>query len=1070
MTPVCDCDRRGDPLASFCDDDLYCPQCGVAVAGLTSPNLQPGPGEGGPLVVWVYPAKARDGSGRLEFRFTLGLTARDAARSEQRQPLLLDAERCAVRLDAWFDKELEVRPEGDLADGVRECVLRPRPTLVAGLYRVLPPEGACGLLVLAGSCGDQSLPLRVFNPPSFRFAVEGDSVQAVPPGAEAPVAWSLGRPGLQELVLRVWPVNCLLYLPRPHPGAASPDPVTPRFAPESDFHLLDPPDRGVILGPERPAVLRMTFDISGWQHGDPETLWVQLAPDVPRLPHEVLTFSRQAQGDLHFEPGAELRLESVLYYGERIESPSDPPSELLPPVQICNRGDDLLRTHQPEVVVRLGPAGVDWLRARVAGGDVIVLDLEEARTLHLVLDLTGVTPENHPEGEPLSAELRFEHLEYGQLSWTMQVVVPEVRVRPALEGPLAIDFGNANTFAAIVDPEAPGRIRAVLGHPNPEVFPTALCFTDPARQQFEIGTVALQRGGVGARDERHEGMLVRGMKRELSRRRTAGEPEKHTFTWKGRAFRFSRLELIRMFLERVLRDCERKRRGTVTHLGLSYPANFSPRARAQLDQVIAELRAQWQAEHPALRDKIRFEPLNADEATAVALGFVFDRAHSDPVIRDLLEAGTNPFLIASFDFGGGSIDCALIRFYVEGDLEGELTYRTEPLGIGGDEFFGGDNVTAAVYERLRARLLAALEPLQVGLPLTDLGRSRFLTGVGLPWENTQRLWDAAEEIKRIVFDPQATGDEHAVLETLVNRLRGQRLVDGALKTQLLMADPDVTAALMAAIDNGALAIPAAEIYDHEIRRDLNGNSGYTVRARLRDCVEKLRGFVQRARAPEPEPGNPGPEGPPDLPTAPHIIVLAGAACRVPLAIELLDAAFPAPATRMIRDLEHAKSKVAFGLVRYLDMLQNFPDQVAGVGLARDFTHADIVWCRNDLDPSPRTWIPSCSPLHGSAWFPLTRVKLARSWKSNTHRTLTVHRDTSPVPEVLGWFDLKEPGRPIEPDVEPLLPPGPPPDPAKDRPQVWLRLVGAEDKLQLRVELDGRSYGIWESKPPIEPAP
>ena len=110
------------------------------------------------------------------------------------------------------------------------------------------------------------------------------------------------------------------------------------------------------------------------------------------------------------------------------------------------------------------------------------------------------------------------------------------------------------------------------------------------------------------------------------------------------------------------------------------------------------------------------------------------------MVAPLLEAKKNPFLVASFDFGGGSIDCALIRFTSLGDHHGILSYASEPLGIGGDEYFGGDNVTVAVYEWLGARLHAVLNPpgaaVRVELPLSDLGRSRRLTGSGIGWGNT----------------------------------------------------------------------------------------------------------------------------------------------------------------------------------------------------------------------------------------------------------------------------------------------------------------------------------------------
>ncbi|CAN5657422.1 hypothetical protein BH23PLA1_BH23PLA1_13910 [soil metagenome] len=1075
MPVVCQCEVRGDPLASFCDDDLFCPQCGAAVAELDSPHLLSGPAQASPRTLWVYPVKPRAGSGRPEFRFSMVLKSRDAARSVLSRPLRLVARDCEVRAGAWFDRDLEILDHEPNAKMV-ECALRLQPALDASLSRLLPAEGASGFLLLSGNCGDQRLAVRVFNAPSMRYAVEGDGVQSEPPGVEAPRCWSLGRPGLQELTLRVWPSNCLLPLPKPESGAGAPIQLIPTLPPKSGYRLDRPPDLEPVLGPDRPALLRLSFDISNWQHDERHELGVQLLPVVPRLAQESLTFFRQAIGDLQFEPGAELKLESALYYGERIESSAHQSSDLLPSLYVHNRGEDHLPFSQPELVRRSGPAEIEWIHLEVEGGDSeIELEQEEARSLRLVIDLSGLSPSNHAEGQPLDAEFRFQHNEYDVHYWTMRVVVPEVRTRPVLEVPLAVDFGNTNTFAAVVDHSADGLIRSVLGDPDPETFPSALCLTDmsdPENPAFEIGVEALKRGEV------QEGFLVRGMKRELARRRGPGETTRHVFTWKQSTVSYSHQDLIRMYLERVLLDCEQKLRHSVTHMSLSYPANFGPQARAQLDEVLDALRERWQTRYPG--QEIRFHKLNADAATAVALGFVLDHERFQEAIRPMLEEGVNPFLVASFDFGGGSVDCSLTRFeFVGNPRDGVLTYRSRPLGIGGDEYFGGDNVTAAVYECLLDRLSQLLKPFDIRLPRADLGRSRFQTGVGLDWENTQRLWEAAEDLKRFVC---RTGSSEAdrpgldvTLEKLVNRLVGRKKAKGSVRNQPLMSDPQVLSALQEAIQTGALIPTEDQIYDHEILRDLNGNSRYTVREQLERCVEKLRSFVEQAVVEDPS-------GRPLEPTrsgkvrrsgsaapAPHFIVLAGASCRVPLARRLLKDAFPS--AQLIEDISNAKSKVAFGLVRYLDHLR-FSDRARGIGLARDFSHAEIVW--SAAIDHHRTWIPSCTPLGESPWFPLRSIRLADCWNSNKDRIIRVHRNTAPVLELLGAFDLKRPAESAESGVEPELPDGPIPDPLEDSPdaegQVWLKLDGAEDRILLRVQLGDRCFGDWILTTPEAPSP
>ena len=61
--------------------------------------------------------------------------------------------------------------------------------------------------------------------------------------------------------------------------------------------------------------------------------------------------------------------------------------------------------------------------------------------------------------------------------------------------------------------------------------------------------------------------------------------------------------------------------------------------------------------YPESRGKVRFHALGR-RGQRLALGFVFDQEQFDRRIRPLLARKVNPFLVASFDFGGGSVDYA----------------------------------------------------------------------------------------------------------------------------------------------------------------------------------------------------------------------------------------------------------------------------------------------------------------------------------------------------------------------------------------------------------------------------
>src|SRR4051794_5470754 len=106
----CLCERRGYPPASFCDDDLYCSQCGGLVADLSSRNLQPCPEDESARAIWIYPTPAEDEPGQVEFRFSLRLDSLDRSRKPRQRHLWLDPNRVTVQMTPWFQPGLVIEP------------------------------------------------------------------------------------------------------------------------------------------------------------------------------------------------------------------------------------------------------------------------------------------------------------------------------------------------------------------------------------------------------------------------------------------------------------------------------------------------------------------------------------------------------------------------------------------------------------------------------------------------------------------------------------------------------------------------------------------------------------------------------------------------------------------------------------------------------------------------------------------------------------------------------------------------------------------------------------------------
>lgn len=331
-----------------------------------------------------------------------------------------------------------------------------------------------------------------------------------------------------------------------------------------------------------------------------------------------------------------------------------------------------------------------------------------------------------------------------------------------------------------------------------------------------------------------------------------------------------------MFLEKLILKCEAARRSYVTRLGLSYPANFGPRARRRLDQVIAELLKCREATHPGLEGQFRIEKVSTrdstpDEASAVAIEFVHNADRFRSTIKERL-GQDGKFLVASFDFGGGSIDTALLLFT---RLPTTLPkFLSRHLSLGGDELFGGDNVTIAAFHLLLKGVRQATAEILPAAEFPVEEAPNHLASDTEPSNNHQRLRVLAETFKRFLCESHRTEAPKAARGAALERLDVALLDFFERITLRPRAEPEILRALRDRLRETALKLTLDDVYDQEVFQDAERRYPYTVRERVERCVQELRRFVEVQN--------------PDVPpTCPLFLVLAGAACRLPLVGQLL---------------------------------------------------------------------------------------------------------------------------------------------------------------------------------------
>jgi hypothetical protein len=1103
----CRCKDGHLPLSSFCQDDLYCSQCGGRVAWLESePHGLPNPAleKAGESIFWIY-AK-RDASQETYFHLPLEYNSLNENRNNKDRDLILSEEQCEVEATNWpYKFELEFVGEASSDRGGRtRCTgvrLKLHRTFVEKLgdnwtrdHKLMPAEGIRCTLTLVGNCGEHTFALLACGEPRHVIEVrdkDGPLLQdRLPNIDELPDdldhAWAIAKRGHRELEIRVQVESGFLCLQGGKSEALEQNPTLIR--PKEDFVFSSASPEDCILGPGHPpCIISASFDSSRWVPGELQMIRAMFLVELLQCYDVWIPLYLEPRGDVAFRPSQEFRI-PPMYYGEVAWSQSDDSEDTPGPnfahIKVFNSGEETLKIRRPRVESQDLP-DIDWIEvgwvARLGDPTPIEPNADHSLDLGVKIDLSRVTPALHKARTSLTATISLESDVEDLLPWDLPVVVQSVEERPELGTPLAIDFGNSNSYAAYMMGSRPV---AVLGGGDPENFPTVLHFQEPpdaSLSKVEIGRDALAEG------ERAPSSMVRW----LLKRWLLDEPGEWKSPWpirtsRGQAFTLSKGELIRIFLEKIILKSEKALRRTITRIGLSYPANFSPRARRRLDVIIAELEERLKASRPHLRHAIKIERIatresSPDEASAVAIGFVHD---NDRFEREVLPhlGPDRTFLVASYDFGGGSIDTALLRFT---SMAGRIPYfESEHLSLGGDESFGGDNVTTAVFQLLLDRFRGSIRAAAPGaeFPIVDFNERQ---SIGTDrWTNHQNLRVLAEHLKRYLCrvhspgaaEPPPVGSAGAGMassqatgSTATGRLAAIAappaleplefaIVEffNRIILRLPTAPPDGPAAdpasLRVSFRESMLRLTLADVYNHQICYDVRLQLYYSVEERIRKSIGQLRGFVEDAR----------------LRSAgafPLFIVLAGAACRLPLVGELL-----ADEIKDVHVIDNPlgrpdarpKSKVAFGLGRYLDYLANAPYRMEKLSRAGHYTHGPIVWKGGGGDFV--VWIPTCVLLTLDRWFVLEGVPLRICLRPGN--TIDVYHEAFNL-EKIGTFDLSRPATDGDPSHDRTLPEM---IDMSEPSEVLLKVDGSEEKLLLKVRYgkdesgSWREYGDWELIP------
>lgn len=954
----CDCTASfPDSLWSYCDDDWYCPQCSHCLCWVWSKREQyPEQSDSAPgsdRELWIYPEDAPSEGSPPRFLMHFKLYRPD----ENRSLIQVSPEFVPPILNPPGDFSVSVHEPADGEPRIVELI----PIRSARSFQ-LPDEGKTYSLRLEGEFPTTTISLRVCNAPILSWIVEGRGIGR--PREDDTKSW---------LVLRNQGLEVKLTLTtRNAPVKLAAEVLETKVAIKFDEAPLTSRRELVLVNG-----LGSGYEISAHAHGswtiridfkkftrENQLAHLKLEPPLVgwrgRIPD--VTF-RYAPSWVRLDPPEGLVI-PVMYWGEirsndRDNHEDNPDDPQLPPVvgelKLTNEGETPIKLKQPVVVYEKAALGSSWLKvdwsstAKTGDDNSFELQPDTSVAIFARIDLTGFDPETQrTKMEPgPRATVRVSAADKSDEFDTF-IRVDLVLPRYPCDYPLAIDFGNSFSYAAILNVNLISRLQeivlAVHGYCADEFFPTALGIrrfnsSQPLKSDFVIGRAAFRLSTTG---DGAPLLPITDLKRWIGQDLGDGM---RSISDDGPDPQDVRLStLVQMFLYGIIRRAEAVLRGYyIAKIVVSYPAKLAPVARRRFEDIVQDLCQQISKDRETIGQPITYgtyhksrETYGIDEANAVATGFVLERALA--VSPFTTEEELKPsFVVAAFDLGGGSLDTALLRFKCCNPESQLKTFESEYLGIGGQADFGGDNVTVAVFELLLRRLaeLVGADDSAIQLLKNIPTAFQYNWKAGLIRWSYDILWLAAEQLKQWLCDVDAGDDKPLHFRLPDSRSESIKRLKGLLDRYL--AGP------------ASAWISLQDVYNYKItdlRPDHHGRGNYCVGDRINDSVKELSKFASNHNV--------------NI----DYVVLGGGSSRLPLVKQLLrDKANNFDNAHIIFDPRKLKCLVAEGLVRTVEYIETEGRPL----LARSGRHTtSALGVMNGT--MPITLIPACSKVESEKMF------------------------------------------------------------------------------------------------------
>ena len=539
--------------------------------------------------------------------------------------------------------------------------------------------------------------------------------------------------------------------------------------------------------------------------------------------------------------------------------------------------------------------------------DLQITDIQIKDTKSCVKLTTSLPLSVKKERTPISFSIQtsfFDRVKDNKTLYLIEVVIsdnkgnkwfqklnPTMIREKALDHYLAIDWGTTNTCCTIFDPMT-GTDKQLTDHGKKNIHSIS--------SRFAIRKVDIENEKcdliVGSADslktdfqEKPE-CIISSLKRKFY-----NNPKMSVYDADSNELIITTMDLAVQYLQALIIAIEEKSSFEFKKIGFSYPTKIEKKHYTKLIEMLEKLEQSLQKVKPGVTVTILPNYLKDEKAknqvTTPLPNFKEDKnnnltSHTPDEACSVaieycnsikLKISDGPQILVVYDFGGGTIDSAVIKIFHDGEK-----FCSRLIGISGTHQFGGDDITNAIVQLVREKIFK-IDP-KVYIPVFDESNNKDSTDIGK--KNRARLFDIMEKHKKDF----KTSEDKEIPISFLRCLTQIKSEDGKSEYEHLFKDGTVPTTLQ----KSNLQFFPSEIYDWEIGQK---NSALKIRQIIQRSVDDLQNICDIENV------------------KPSKIILAGQGCNLPLVRDIFNKRFPG---LIDFDKDKSKTRLSVGLSHFLN--------------------------------------------------------------------------------------------------------------------------------------------------------